>query len=298
MLDDLCEFTLSPAGFSLDRARIEEFLRALPGTYEGAPGHWTSVAPAADLPRHREARRRPDPDVPQFGDPDSATVELRVSSIKIHPGLSLDTWARAQTIILWLFESGPWHVVLSYPGASGAWEQQDRGVAQSALQLFSGALYWDPDVPRFDPRRPTESPPRVGELITFRRYLGDVDKSYFHTFVRVHSSGAVSCDITSEVEADDLHWVGQLEPALFSQWRDLVSRLDFSQSSPGWEGGFHDRVALIWERAGQSEKEKTLDAENPPESFAPLVRLMDGWATEIFEGRTPVGLTAASRSKD
>jgi len=45
---------------------------------------------------------------------------------------------------------------------------------------------------------------------------------------------------------------------------------------------------VIIERPGASQ-EKVLDAEHPPESYAPLVRLMNCWAEAFAAGEIPAG---------
>jgi hypothetical protein len=261
----------------IHRAMIEEHLRGLPGSYRRtADAPWTLVAPAAGMPR---LLAEPMPSVSVPGEPQYATVKFRDDAIWIHPGLIPDTWARAQGVVSWLLGLGPWHVTGDAQGRS-----RDLGLIQSPSELFDH-LYADPDIPRLDPRDPTASPPRVGVLTTFRRYLGDVDAGgYHHMFVRVHESGAFSCDQRSDLE--NVRWEGRLQPDLVARFRAMVAALDFGQSSPGWEGDFRDRVAVIVERPGE-ERTKTLDAEHPPTSFGEVARLMDSWAQDLLDGKTP-----------
>ena len=272
---------LRPEGFTPDRPTIEAHLRDLPGSYRRtADTPWTLVAPAAGMPR---LLAKPMPSVSSPGEPQYATVMFRDDAIWIHPGLIPDTWARAQGVVIWLLGLGPWHV-------TGGEQEDSRylGLIRSPSELFDH-LYPDPDVPRVDPRDPTASPPRVGMLTTFRRYLGDVDAGrYHHMFVRVHDSGAFSCDHTTDV--DDLRWEGRLQPDLAARFRAMVAHLDFGQSSPGWEGDFHDRVAVIVEKPSEG-RTKTLDAEHPPESFAEIVRLMNSWAEGLLDGHVAEGLS-------
>jgi hypothetical protein len=131
-------------------------------------------------------------------------------------------------------------------------------------------------------------PPRVGELTTFRRYLGDPDTNdYFHEFFRVHSSGAFSFE--QSTAEDTWRWEGRLSADLAARWSSLVAQLDFSQSSPGHESVFEDRAAVIVERRGD-ERMLTLDAAHPPASFAELVRLMDGWGRGLSDQKPPAEL--------
>jgi len=276
--------TLRPVGFTPDRVAIESFLQSLPGRHHRPNTvSWSFVAPAADLPRFLAILAGTPPGVFRPGDPQWAEVEILDDRIWVHPGLIPETWARAQNVIIWLLGLGPWRVTGDVPG-----QDRELGIVRTPSELFDH-LYHDPDIPRLDPKNPTESPPRVGELTTFRRYLGDPDTNdYFHEFLRVHDSGAFSFE--ESTAEDTWRWEGRLTPDLAARWSSLVGQLDFSQSSPGYEDEFEDRVAVIVQRPGE-EREKTLDTAHPPESFAALVRLMDGWAQALHADRPVADLT-------
>ena len=69
-----------------------------------------------------------------------------------------------------------------------------------------------------------------------------------------------------------------------------MAKLDFQQGTSGYGIAYEDRVALIVERPGVFH-EKALDAAHPPESFAELVCLMDGWGAALRTGKIPTELT-------
>lgn len=263
--------TLRPVGFTPDRAAIESYLRNLPGSYQRSnDAPWTLVAPAAGKER---LISEPMSRVRQPNEPHYATVAFLDDGIWIHPGLIPDTWARAQNVVIWLLGLGSWRITGYVPG-----QEREFGVIHFPGELFNH-LYYDPDIPRLDPKNPTESPPRVGVLTTFRRYLGDPDSGdYFHEILRVHDSGAFS--FWQYTAKDSWRWEGRLEPEMAARWSSFVAQLDFDEPSPGHEAAFEDRVAIIVERPGE-ELEKVLDAAHPPKSFASLVRLMDGWGQSL-----------------
>jgi hypothetical protein len=194
-------------------------------------------------------------------------------------GMTPDTFGRAQRVIAWLLELGPWRV-------SG--QDRELGVIRSLSELFRNH-HSDPDAPE----DPTESPPRMGELTTLRRYLGDPDtKDYFHEFVRVHDSGAFSYE--ERTEYDKRRWEGRLGPDLAARWSSLVAKLDFAQATSDYGIAYEDRVGLIVERPGVFH-EKVLDAVHPPETFAELVRLMNGWGEALRAGTVPAELINVRR---
>jgi hypothetical protein len=268
---------LRPDGFTLDVAAAQRFLEALPGSYrhaETAP--WTLVAPASDLPRLRAEPLAP---ATRPGQPSFALVWLAPGEVKVHPGPTPYTWGRAQRVIGWLLELGPWRVT---------GQDRELGVVRSPSELF-GNLHTDPDVPD----DPTQSPPRSGELTTLRRYMGDVEtKDYYHELVRVHDSGAFSYE--ERTDEDRRRWEGRLTADLAARWSSLVARLELATDPAGLGVAFYDRVALIVERPGVL-RERELDAAHPPESLAELVRLMDGWAEALRAGKTPAELTSVRR---
>jgi len=265
--------TLRPEGFILDVGAAQAFLESLPGMYrhsDHAP--WTLVAPASDLPR---LRAEPIPPRTRPGQPNFVLVWLAPGEVKVHPGFTPSTFGRAQRVITWLLELGPWRV-------SG--EDRELGVIRSPSELFR-TQHSDPDVPE----DPTESPPRMGELTTLRRYLGDPDtKDYYHEFVRVHDSGAFSYE--ERTEDDKRRWEGRLGADLAARWSSLVATLDFQQGTSDHGIVYEDRVALIVERPGVFH-EKVLDANHPPETFAELVHLMNGWGESLRAGKIPAELT-------
>lgn len=263
---------LRPEGFTLDVAAAQAFLESLPGTYRhSAQSPWALVAPASDLPR---LRAEPVPTSTRPGQPSFALVWLALDEVKVHPGLTPATFGRAQRVIAWLLGLGPWRV-------SG--QDRELGVIRSPSELFRN-LHSDPDVPE----DPTESPPRAGELTTLRRYLGDPDtKDYYHELVRVHDSGAFSYE--ERTEEDKRRWEGRLAPELAARWSSLVARLDFQQSHSDYGVAYEDRVALMVERPGVFN-EKVLDAAHPPETFAELVHLMNGWGESLRAGKVPAEL--------
>ena len=268
--------TLRPDGFVPDMAAIEAYLNGLPGLYrhsDDAP--WTLVAPASDLPR---LLSDPNPKTSRPGDPQYVLVSVSNDEIWIHPGYTTLTWARAQRVAGWLLKLGPWRV-------SG--QDRELGVIRDESDLFQQS-YYDPDIPTLDPKNPTESPPRVGVLTTYRHLSGDPESpSYFHTVFRVHSSGAFSCDQKSPV--DDVHWEGRLDSTFVERWNSLVAQLDFAQP-PVAELDPVSLVTLGVEHPGH-ECVKLFDAAHPPESFAVLVRLLEDWAQSLLEERPPAELT-------
>lgn len=147
---------------------------------------------------------------------------------------------------------------------------------------------WSRPRPIYIPEDSTESPPRTGELTTFRRYLGDPDtKDDYHEFVRVHDSGAFSYE--ERTEQDKRRWEGRLSPDLAARWRSLTAALDFQRDPSDPRVAYDDRVAVIVERPGV-RREKQIDAAHLPESLAELVRLMDGWAEALRAGKIPAEL--------
>jgi hypothetical protein len=267
--------TLRPEGFALDIPAIEAHLAAIPGSFRrAADGPWTLVVPASDAPRI-QAWKQGDP-IPR--DAHYALVSVAPDRIEIYPGWDPIAWGRAQRFLDWLFQLGPWRV---------SSETREIGLVRSLDQLYA-ERWLDADLPE----DPTESPPRAGELTTFRRYLGDVDGEYLHDLVRAHSSGAFSYEEASNLGSR--RWEGRLEPGLAARWTELVARLDFGQSSPGLEELYIDRTAIRVERPG-SLREKVLDAEHPPASFAEIVRLMSAWAAALQTGARPEGLIHVRR---
>ncbi|HEX2686748.1 MAG TPA: hypothetical protein VHN14_09020 [Kofleriaceae bacterium] len=268
---------LRPEGFTLDVVAARTFLESLPGTYRhSAQSPWTLVAPASELPR---LRAEPITTSTRPGQPNFVLVWLAPDEVTVHPGFTPSTFGRAQRVISWLLGLGPWRVT-----GRAIDQERELGIIHSSSELFRN-LHSDPDVPE----NSTESPPRTGELTTFRRYLGDPDtKDYYHEFVRVHDSGAFSYE--EQTEQDKRQWEGRLSPDLAARWRSLVAALDFQRvpSDPGVV--YDDRVAVIVERPGV-RREKQIDAAHPPDSLAELVRLMDGWAEALRAGKIPAELT-------
>ena len=206
-------------------------------------------------------------------------VWLAPNEVTVHPGMAPGTFGRAQRVITWLLGLGPWRIT----GLN-----RELGVIRSPSELFR-SQHADPDVPE----DPTESPPRIGELTTFRRYLGDPDtKDYFHEFVRVHDSGAFSYE--ESTDQDKRRWEARLAAYLAARWSSLVAKLDFQHVTSDYGIAYEDRVALIVERPGVFH-EKALDAAHPPESFAELVRLMNGWGEALRTGKIPAELTDVRR---
>lgn len=268
---------LRPEGFMLDVATAQAFLESIPGTFRRSEQlAWVLVVPASDLPRVRDA---PPITATRPGQPNFVLVWLGPGEVTVHPGMTPATFGRAQRVITWLLGLGPWRV-------TGL--DRELGVIRSPSELFRNQ-HSDPDVPE----DPTESPPRIGELTTLRRYLGDPDtKDYFHEFVRVHDSGAFSYE--EWTDQDKRRWEARLAADLVARWSSLVAKLDFQQGTSDYGIAYEDRVALIVERPGVSRK-KTLDAAHPPESFAELVHLMNGWGEALRTGKVPAELTNVRR---
>ncbi len=266
--------TLRPDGFAPDMAAIEAYLNGLPGLYRhSADAPWTLVAPASDLPR---LLSDPNPKMSRPGDPQYVLVSVAKDEIWIHPGYTTLTWARAQRIVGWLLGLGPWRV-------SG--QDRELGVMRSESDLFQ-RWYYDPDIPTLDPNNPTESPPRVGVLTTYRHLSGDPESaSYFHSIFRVHSSGAFSCDQKSP--ADDVHWEGRLNPALVERWNALVAHLDFTEPQAA---EVFSAATVTVEHPGH-ERIKVFDAAHSRASFAVLVGLLRDWSESLLEERIAAQLT-------
>jgi hypothetical protein len=269
--------TLRPDGFALDIESINACLLEVPGTFRHPEGHFVLVAPAYHLERIRAWQSGELlPLGAQF-----VLIWVAQDQIELHPGSEPAGWGRAQRVLDRLFELGAWQV---------SSDGRELGLKRSLAELFE-QRWPDPDIPE----DATESPPRTGELTTFRRFLGDVDlDDYLHDFVRVHSSGAFSYEESSNHFTR--RWEGRLAPALADIWNARIASLDFQESSPGIDELYEDRTSLRVERPG-SLRQKDLDAAHPPPSFAEIVGLMAGWAQTLQTSRSPANLVDIRRIK-
>ena len=261
-------FTLRPEGFQLDIQAIGAFIQRVLGAYRRREGgQWNIVVPASDLQRWIDD---PTPKTSATSGPQYATIHIDDDNVWIHPGYSTSTWGCTQRVITWLLGFGPWRIQGLIEDYS-----DDIGVIYTEQELFPDRCY-DPAKPFQVPDDLTTSPPVVGELTTLSRFLGKKDKAdYMRTFVRVHDSGAFSCD--HELDSGHVRWEGRLVAEFISQWKLLVQALNFDEMSTTVTDEESDPVGVEVEQADDKSLFRAVDAKNPQPSFAPLVRLMDSW---------------------
>lgn len=157
----------------------------------------------------------------------------------------------------------------------------DVGLAKTRSDIYQ-ENWWDPDYSE----DPTETPPKLGELVMLRR-----EERGRGEYVAVHSDGTMSYERRENDDTSKIYRNLTLE--LQHTFEELVKALPRDRDQPGPDGNFKDPAYLSIETP-TDRTDIMIDAVRVTPEFRAIAALMDGWRSILLRDSdaVPKGLEA------
>lgn len=263
---------LQPIEDHLNTAHIVYMLDIIPGAFRDMheKNMWILVVPAAERDQTL-ARREKDP---TYYSSNTRISLLPDATVEVVPGGTTLDWGRAQKFVTWLLTLEPWQITVG---------GKVLGHITAPSDIYTQA--WpDPN----ESANPTESPPKMGHLLTLTREVEGERRK-----ISVHDSGFISYMST---QGDlELTRVGRLTSELRARWPELINGLPMDSDHSGPNGEYTDPIYLMMETPTDLAEVK-LDAAHLDPALREIVTILDDWleTLTIDEHATPSGLVDIS----